>query len=784
MIISKIRLNLLYLFIAFFIYSCNFIDKKPSSLDDFIPQETSIIIRIDNPNKFKSDILNNSLASNIFNSEHNYNFKKQIKIIENLSENNPILICLSGDKENNSFTILTRQNKTDLEISNDNIYKKIIDSIYIISNSENQIEKSVLNKSKLYEKYKNLNSEDASFSIFVRSPFSNNFFESIFGEAFSNINNDLFLKANLFNDKILINGMSVITDSITLSKNILKNTKPKENKIIYAIPNNFKNFYSIRFNDFQMFRKSLVNIDKDSINIERKILDEIVEIGISEIEENKVVILRSNDINKTTIEVQKYKTYNNYKGKEILEIPETEEINHLINPLETGIDLDKLVIIDDYIFASNSLKSLKTVIENYFLKNTYQYSENYKKSKLFMSKESSFDINSKNGSLIDFSKLIGLKSSKNKFNNVKFQIVNENEILHINGIIDNYSNESLDKKISKIFIAKIKGKIVMKPHFVTNHITKAKEIVVQDNNNYLYLISNQGKVIWKKKLTGKILGEIKQVDIYKNGRLQLIFVTDKRLYVLDRNGKEVKPFPKVFRDKITQPLSVFDYGNNKNYRFLITQNNDLLMYDNKGKIVKGFKYDKSYEIIYSPKHYRIKNKDIIIVKTDKGLKILNRKGKIRIKIKDNISFSNSDVFRLNNYLIGTSKKGNLVQIDMNGSVSTRKLNLSNNHKINSKYNLVLIIDGNKLTNLNKSIDLPFGNYSEPKIFSYNKKKKFSIFDNQSKKIYLFDNKLNLVESFPIYSISNIDLDNIDKDQNLELILTEDENSIKLYEINN
>ena len=59
-----------------------------------------------------------------------------------------------------------------------------------------------------------------------------------------------------------------------------------------------------------------------------------------------------------------------------------------------------------------------------------------------------------------------------------------------------------------------------------------------------------------------------------------------------------------------------------------------------------------------------------------------------------------------------------------------------------------------------------------------------VLHNQSKKIYLFDDKLNLVESFPIYSISNIDLDNIDKDQNLELILTEDENSIKLYEINN
>ena len=778
------RLNPLYLLIVFFIYSCNFIDKNSSSLNNFIPKDASIIIRIHNPNKFKSDVLNNSLALNVFNNEDNYNFKKQIKIIESLSENNPILICLSGDKKNNSFTIITRQNKTDLEISNDTIYKKIIDSIYIISNSADKIEKSALNKSKLYEKYKNLSSEDASFSVFAQSPFSNNFFESIFGEDFSNINNDLFLKANLFNDKILINGISVINDSVTLSKNILKNTKPKENKIISAIPDNFKNFYSMRFDDFQMLNRGHINIDKDSINIEEKIFDEIVEIAVSEIEGNKVVILRSNDIKKTHIKTQKYKSYNNYKGKEILEIPETEKMNSLTNPLLNKINSDKLVIIDNFLFISSSLKSLKTVIENYLLKNTYQYSENYKKSKSLMSKESSFDINSKNGSLINFSKLIGIKPVKNKFNNVKFQIINENEILHINGIIDSYNNESINKKISKIFSTKIKGKIVMNPHFVTNHITKAKEIVVQDNNNYLYLISNQGKVIWKKKLAGKILGKIKQVDIYKNGRLQLIFVTDKRLYVLDRNGKEVKPFPKVFRDKITQPLSVFDYDNNKNYRFLVTQNNELLMYDSKGKIVKGFKYEKSSDIIYSPKHYRIKNKDIITVKTEKGLKILNRRGKIRIKIKDNIKFSNTDVFRLNNYLICTSEKGNLVQIDMNGSVSTRKLNLSNNHKINSKYNLVSIIDGNKLTNLNKSIDLPFGNYSDPLIFSYNKRKKFSIFDNQSKKIYLFDDKLNLVESFPLYSISNIDLDNIDKDQNLELILAEDESSIRLYEIHN
>ena len=34
------------------------------------------------------------------------------------------------------------------------------------------------------------------------------------------------------------------------------------------------------------------------------------------------------------------------------------------------------------------------------------------------------------------------------------------------------------------------------PQFVKNHITKQKEIVVQDINNNLYLISNKGKIIW------------------------------------------------------------------------------------------------------------------------------------------------------------------------------------------------------------------------------------------------------------------------------------------------
>ena len=45
--------------------------------------------------------------------------------------------------------------------------------------------------------------------------------------------------------------------------------------------------------------------------------------------------------------------------------------------------------------------------------------------------------------------------------------------------------------------------ILMNPVFVTNHRTKQKEILVQDVEHNLYLISNKGVILWKKKLNSQ-----------------------------------------------------------------------------------------------------------------------------------------------------------------------------------------------------------------------------------------------------------------------------------------
>ena len=118
---------------------------------------------------------------------------------------------------------------------------------------------------------------------------------------------------------------------------------------------------------------------------------------------------------------------------------------------------------------------------------------------------------------------------------------------------------------------------------------------------------------------------MKQVDLFKNGKLQVAFRTNKRLYILDRNGKNVNPFPlKIPISKNINPLSVFDYDKNRNYRFLLAQDNNVIMYDKNGKKVKGFKFKKTKSpIINSPKHIRFGSKDFILIHEENGdLKIL------------------------------------------------------------------------------------------------------------------------------------------------------------------
>jgi len=326
-----------------------------------------------------------------------------------------------------------------------------------------------------------------------------------------------------------------------------------------------------------------------------------------------------------------------------------------------------------------------------------------------------------------------------------FQLKKGINVSFINGLISGVNN-SENKNFKNNYELKFKNKILVGPIIVKNHFNDDNEIIVQDNNNVIYLINNKGQIEWSMKIDGKILKEIHQIDSYKNGELHYLFSTKKKLYLLNREGINIDNFPKEFDNEITKPISVFDYDNNKNYRILLTQKNKLLMLNSKGVKINGFNYDFKTEIITSPKHFRILNKDIIVFKTEKELRILDRKGNIRILPEKKIEYSQSPIFKKDEVILTTSNKNEIVEINLQGKIKIKQNN--SDIKLNTFDNSVVIFKNNIVSIKEKKIELKFGNYNKLQIHKNDYTNFLSIYDSQKNEVYLFNDKLDIIDGFP------------------------------------
>ncbi len=177
------------------------------------------------------------------------------------------------------------------------------------------------------------------------------------------------------------------------------------------------------------------------------------------------------------------------------------------------------------------------------------------------------------------------------------------------------------------------------PYPVINHNDGFEEYILQDWSNILYLINDSGEILWQKELSGPIMSDIYQVDIFKNERLQYLFNTRNYLHLIDRNGAYVRGYPMRFPSPATAGIAVFDYDSNKNYRILFPAvNRRIYNYNLRRKMVTGWEFKQSDAIIKQPlQHFRINEKDYIFIADSTGkIMVLDRTGKHRIRPKSEI----------------------------------------------------------------------------------------------------------------------------------------------------
>ena len=174
----------------------------------------------------------------------------------------------------------------------------------------------------------------------------------------------------------------------------------------------------------------------------------------------------------------------------------------------------------------------------------------------------------------------------------------------------------------------LSGKIISKPFLVTNHYTRQREILIQDESNNIYLISPEFEVLWSKDIKSLLNSEVFQVDYYKNGKLQYAFTTPDELHIIDRTGSYLPGFPvELPTEGQIQTFNVIDYDNSKKYRFAISDNKENLFLTNKdGQPLQGWNPQKLKRNMKWPlKHLRVTGNDYMIFQLTNGDIHLNKR---------------------------------------------------------------------------------------------------------------------------------------------------------------
>jgi len=599
------------------------------------------------------------------------------------------------------------------------------------------------------------------------------------------------LDFDLTSKNIQLDGISISSKNAENSLSYFEDITPQPNRIAEITPTTASGFYSFTYKNFDKLYANLQKQRKDSLQLsENNLLNFTREAGVVFNQNENVLVVTTSDpqlafdaISNSKNIVSDYRDYSIYEN----EVDYTRFLSPLVNPME----LKYYAFLDEFVIFSETISALETMISNFQNKATLANQKYYQETVSNLASSSSYLMVGNNSHFTKALKNVVKEELLEELSKVELkdypvvavQFVQDANFTHVHAVMSNKATSTTTQIINTVSAnqpIKIDGKIATIPFLLKNPDSNKLEVAVQNEDNVLFLLSAEGKLLWKKKLDGRILGEIQQVDLFKNGNLQMAFTTQNSFEILDRNGNAVKPFPKKFKDALTQPLSIFDYENNRDYRFVITQKNEIFMLDAKARSVDGFAFNKTKSnIILPPKHIRINRKDYILVSEENGeIHILSRQGKTRIPVQEKIKFGENQWYPENRKFVNVNEDGKIVSIDEKGKVRRSSVENSVNLKLLVKDGLKVTLSENVLKIGANEINLDFGLYTKPQVFKVNGKTYVAVTDTQANKVFIFDKSGAMLPNFPVFGSGGIDLNGTKN--TLEFTVKSDDNAILIY----
>ena len=128
------------------------------------------------------------------------------------------------------------------------------------------------------------------------------------------------------------------------------------------------------------------------------------------------------------------------------------------------------------------------------------------------------------------------------------------------------------------------------PFEVKNSGTGGSNLIAQQSNYYLSFKEMDGKGIWSVPFSGPLCGRVESIDYYNNGKIQFLFASGSKLYLLDRLGRFVSGFPAELGKDVLLGPDAYDFTGAKGYTVTVLHtDNTIGMYNLHGAKPDGWK---------------------------------------------------------------------------------------------------------------------------------------------------------------------------------------------------
>ncbi|HTA27739.1 MAG TPA: DUF3352 domain-containing protein [Bacteroidia bacterium] len=652
-------------------------------------------------------------------------------------------------------------------------------------------------------------------------------------------------------DELIMTGFTDCDSTGNQFLNLFQKQSSREIKAASVAPANTTYMLCHEFSDYAAFHKDYIQYlgrhnrsrtrtewinrlqQNYNLNIEKyfypwintEVAEIITEPSDSSLQNDTYVLMEATDVKEAMTKLtlladtlsarKKMKTADsNYMHHEIHNLNLDNVMGYILGSGFDGVTKSWFTSVGNYIVFGNSLKALKIFIYSYEGSNTLD-KDNYYKDYVKQHVESESGIYVYNNmalsplvyaNYLDKSFTVDMKKHMNvfsKFHAASLQFSYLQGMFYTNLYLKR--NPMFRKEIVPLWQVALDTTLQTPPCWVTEHITHGQYVLVEDKNETVYLISNNGHIEWKKQIEGDIQSPVFQVDALKNNKIQYLFNTAGNIILLDRKGNEFEGYPLKLKYSASGPINVFDYDNNRNYRLMLAGDDSKIHeYDINGKPVEGWAMPETrYQVKCAAHYLQLDNKDYIFFIDDGGkVYALDRKGNEKLNLDNRMPqhirnfYVQEGKSLSDSYILASDSTGTVFKLSLTGELSTIQY-------LKGSYNNpdfvpgptdsmgkqeMIFLSGTDLWAYNKDKTEQFHISAKDELennlslFVYpDRSLRIGAVDQKNDRIYLWNNSGNICPGFPIYGSGSFSIADMKNDGSLYLVTGAD-NKIYVYSL--